>query len=69
MKCRFYLGLPPEIYSNVKLMSQYCGLPKENILLGLKKMGLDDIYEQLADDFFLSAKNFCNKLNNRFIKI
>lgn len=56
-KSRFYLGLPPETYNYVTLLSNNCKVPEVNILLCLKKIRQNDAYERLADDFSMSSSN------------
>lgn len=54
---KFYLGLPKKNYILIKLLEQWAKMNYINILIVLKKIKLNDVYNRLADDFGMSVSN------------
>lgn len=51
---RFYLGLPPECYKLLTILTETCHIPYRNILIILKKLRLNDAFVRLGHDFDIS---------------
>lgn len=56
-KSRFYLGLPKEVYSSVKFVSEVAEIRHLDVLVTLKKIRTNHVYGMLGDDFELSASS------------
>lgn len=57
IKSRFYLGLPEDTYVYVHHISDQAQVSYRDVLITLKKIRVDDVYERLADDFDMSSSN------------
>lgn len=56
-KSRFYLGLPEEVHCFVKQAAKFASVSTRDILITIKKIRQDDVYERLGDDFDMSSSN------------
>lgn len=65
---RFYLGIPPETYFLIEMITKHVNIPTLNILICLKKIRLNDANVRIADDLSISKSNV-SKIFNKTVPL